>query len=141
MAPIKRKSDAAGQGDRPGKIPKSLASTAISLLKEEAPFPRGGASVLTPLEYKQIKIQAKKDVLFEQTTGKRAPINDYEDAEIDETSGENLHGIEEPKSKKGKVSQKHKKGAPNIGQEKALRIESLSYKARFWTHLLIRLSS
>jgi rRNA biogenesis protein RRP5 len=38
-----------------------------SILRDEEPsFPRGGGSVLTPLERKQIQIQATRDVLFEQ---------------------------------------------------------------------------
>lgn len=31
----------------------------------EEDFPRGGASVLTPLEVRQIKNKAERDVLFE----------------------------------------------------------------------------
>ncbi|KAJ3156683.1 rRNA biogenesis protein rrp5 [Geranomyces michiganensis] len=34
---------------------------------EEQAFPRGGASALTPLEYREVSDQAKQDVLFEQT--------------------------------------------------------------------------
>ncbi|CAK7273512.1 rRNA bioproteinsis protein rrp5 [Sporothrix epigloea] len=46
------------------------AATLVSRLKEDEPlFPRGGGSVLTPLEYKQIQVQAKSDALFDQHTG------------------------------------------------------------------------
>jgi rRNA biogenesis protein RRP5 len=38
---------------------------------EEKSFPRGGASVLTPLEHKQVQIKATEDVLFEQSNSKR----------------------------------------------------------------------
>ncbi|KAL8373876.1 hypothetical protein RB599_000872 [Gaeumannomyces hyphopodioides] len=49
------------------------APPVISRLKEDEPmFPRGGGSVLSPLEHKQIQIQAKKDVLFEQESGAQA---------------------------------------------------------------------
>ncbi|CAK7216611.1 rRNA bioproteinsis protein rrp5 [Sporothrix bragantina] len=45
------------------------AATLVSRLKEDEPlFPRGGGSVLTPLEYKQIQVQAKSDALFDQHT-------------------------------------------------------------------------
>ncbi|KAI0603338.1 hypothetical protein F4775DRAFT_533283, partial [Biscogniauxia sp. FL1348] len=50
--------------------PKPADAPTISRLKEEEPlFPRGGGSVLSPLEHKQISIQAKQDVLFEQEAG------------------------------------------------------------------------
>ncbi|KAK3295771.1 uncharacterized protein B0H64DRAFT_432451 [Chaetomium fimeti] len=62
------------KGAKEPKSPAKPAATAVvSKLKEEEPlFPRGGGSVLTPLEQKQISIQAKKDVLFEeQSEGKK----------------------------------------------------------------------
>ena len=44
----------------------------VSLLQDtERSFPRGGASVLTPLEHKQIQLQATKDALFEESGQKR----------------------------------------------------------------------
>ena len=46
---------------------KPASTAGVSRLKEEEPlFPRGGGSVLSPLEHRQISIQAKQDVLFEQ---------------------------------------------------------------------------
>ena len=38
--------------------------------EEEVAFPRGGASILTPLEHKQIQIEASRDVLFKQQGAK-----------------------------------------------------------------------
>ncbi|KAI1116184.1 hypothetical protein F5Y14DRAFT_408468 [Nemania sp. NC0429] len=53
--------------------PKPASAAGVSRLKEEAPlFPRGGGSVLSPLEHRQISIQAKQDVLFEQESGQGA---------------------------------------------------------------------
>ncbi|KAJ4304261.1 rRNA biogenesis protein rrp5 [Collariella sp. IMI 366227] len=51
------------KGEKQQKSPaKPAPTTIVSKLKEEEPlFPRGGGSVLTPLEQKQISIQAKKD--------------------------------------------------------------------------------
>jgi len=46
-------------------------STLRASKDEEASFPRGGSSILTPLEFKQISNDATKDVLFE-TGGLRA---------------------------------------------------------------------
>ncbi len=128
MALKKRKVDAGREDVRPSKRSKPLVGIASSTLREEEPFPRGGASVLTPLEHKQIKIQAKQDVLFEQTTGKKAPRSEYEDAEAEELSGEEPQQAVESKSKKGKTSQRQKKNGSTLAQERNLRIESLSYK-------------
>ena len=112
---------------RPEK--KQKPSTAkLSVLKEEEPaFPRGGASILTPLEHKQIRIQAKQDVLFEQATGTKAVRNDFEDAENDE----DMLGQEDaPVSKtKSRARSKGKKNAEKgATRERDVRIEGLSYK-------------
>lgn len=47
--------------DPDAKAQKSLLSSAA-----EIAFPRGGASVLTPMEIKEVSNEAKRDVLFEQ---------------------------------------------------------------------------
>lgn len=45
----------------------AVTAPLVSRLKEDEPlFPRGGGSVLTPLEVKQIQVQAKRDALFDQ---------------------------------------------------------------------------
>ncbi|KAF2486083.1 hypothetical protein BDY17DRAFT_290821 [Neohortaea acidophila] len=81
------------------------------LQQEERAFPRGGASVLTPLDHKQIKAQAERDVLFEQNTGaslgeeeenagavrhakkpKRSKSNKYEDGKVEKPSIK-IHGL------------------------------------------------
>ena len=128
MAVKKRKGDVGRESGRPEKKAKPSVGIASSILKEEAPFPRGGASVLTPLEHKQIKIQAKQDVLFEQATGKKVPRKEFEDLETGELSGEENQGAVESIPKKRKLSQKQQKKGIKSAQEKALRIESLSYK-------------
>lgn len=66
------KSDAKRSADS-----KPASTSTVSRLKEEEPlFPRGGGSILTPLEHKQISIQAKQDVLFEQESGQKAKKSD-----------------------------------------------------------------
>ncbi|KAI9824997.1 MAG: hypothetical protein M1819_000626 [Sarea resinae] len=148
MAPIKRKGGAADEStshaqnsskkhpnpdtrpqkrqrsdtDKPAAAPaKPVVST---LLKDDEPsFPRGGASVLTPLEHKQIQIDAARDVLFEQNgsaKAKRGP-KDEEDlfgAEPDEST---------PKKRKSKAKSKKEKTSTEQ-QEEEVRIEGLSYK-------------
>jgi rRNA biogenesis protein RRP5 len=85
---------------------KPAPAPAVSLLREEEPlFPRGGASVLTPLEHKQIQIEAKNDALFEQEAA---------------ASG-----------KKEKVKGKKRKsdaGATTAQSEDDVKIESLNFK-------------
>lgn len=95
--------------------PKSI------LQQEDRAFPRGGASVLTPLEQKQIRNQAERDVLFEQRTGKPAE-NDDPDLFDDDVKDE-----VQPKSKKQKKrpqSNEHsqKKDQPGV------KVHGLNYK-------------
>ena len=128
MAPIKRKNDAAA-GARPEKKLKSSTSTQKkSLLREEEPaFPRGGASILTPLEYKQIQIQAKQDVLFEQNTGQKAARNEFEDEGNDEDLPGQLGGPIKKSKNNSKIRDKMGKKL-GVVEEVAVRIEGLSYK-------------
>ncbi|KAK4200448.1 hypothetical protein QBC40DRAFT_279966, partial [Triangularia verruculosa] len=91
-----------------GAKPPKPSAPATSLLKEEEPlFPRGGASVLTPLEQKQIQIQAKNDVLFEEAASKKS-------------GGEKTKKKKARKSKGGDV-------APEK-DENAVKVESLNFK-------------
>lgn len=81
----------------------------ISKMKEEeAAFPRGGASVLTPLEHKQIQIEATRDALFEQ---------DNAIADVGAST------------KKQKSKSKGKKSNDEVATaEETVKIEGLSYK-------------
>ena len=124
--------------DRSSKKRKSASfaengdrTVAHSILKEEEPsFPRGGASVLTPLEYKQIQIRAKKDVLFEQKTGKKHVQLDSDDEENeDELDGMDVDKDEVPRKAKSKA--KYKKESKKL-EGPALRIEGLSYKVCYY---------
>ncbi|KAI1393868.1 nucleic acid-binding protein [Hypoxylon trugodes] len=110
--PSKRnKSDKTSAKDDAKPSSKSTSAAAVSRLKEEEPlFPRGGGSVLTPLEHKQISIQAKQDVLFEQESGQGAN-------NPDRTS----------KKKKTKASKDGKSANFHQGDESA-KIESLNFK-------------
>jgi rRNA biogenesis protein RRP5 len=107
------------------KVGKSTAPKAplvpkISRVREEeAAFPRGGASILTPLEHKQIQIEATRDVLFEQEGGKSSRAEEAGGG--DESVVRKKH---KPKSKG-----KGKKAAENAEpEEETVKIEGLSYK-------------
>lgn len=86
---------------------KPAPAPTVSLLREEEPlFPRGGASVLTPLEHKQIQIEAKNDALFEQeaaASGKKEKV-------------------------KGKKRKSEAGGATTVRSEDDVKIESLNFK-------------
>jgi rRNA biogenesis protein RRP5 len=110
---------------RPEENEKSTSSNKIPAVpklskarEEEAAFPRGGASVLTPLEHKQIQIEATRDVLFEQGAKSAATA---------EEGGEAQNATR--KKTKSKLKGKGKKGGEEASpQEETVKIEGLSYK-------------
>jgi rRNA biogenesis protein RRP5 len=120
-----RKTDSAASPAKPSAKPSTETRNPVqaSVFKdEERSFPRGGASVLTPLEHKQIQIKATQDVLFEQSGQKRAAEKSDEEAD----SGSDDSAAEGAKSKK---SRKHKKKAKATEEEEQrVRVESLSFK-------------
>ncbi|TVY84220.1 rRNA biogenesis protein rrp5 [Lachnellula suecica] len=96
-----------------GERKSAPVSTKLAQLRdEEVAFPRGGASVLTPLEHKQIQIEATRDVLFEQGAKDSGEV------------GAALPAKKKPKSKgKGKKSNEQAEE-----EEEGVKIEGLSYK-------------
>lgn len=104
------------KGAKPPKSPaKPAAAPAVTKLKEEEPlFPRGGGSVLTPLEQKQISIQAKKDVLFEEHSAAQK-------------------GGDTAARKKRRKSRADETATKSSKDEDAVKIESLNFKVgRIW---------
>lgn len=96
------------------KTPSS-AKPIAAIQGDEPLFPRGGGSVLTPLEHKQITIQAKQDALFEGDSGKPSRKTEKSD-----------------KKRKRKSSKKEDKTSDaSAKDEDAVRIEGLNYKV--WT--------
>ncbi|CAK7263833.1 rRNA bioproteinsis protein rrp5 [Sporothrix epigloea] len=87
------------------------AATLVSRLKEDEPlFPRGGGSILTPLEYKQIQVQAKNDALFDQHTG---------------AATDQVDALSKKKQKSKRKIDDKPTGAPTTS---GVKIESLNYK-------------
>ncbi|KAF1957896.1 nucleic acid-binding protein [Byssothecium circinans] len=113
-----RKSDAAEQPtpSKAGSAPKSVFKD------EEKAFPRGGASVLTPLEHKQIQVKANQDVLFEQAGHKRSG----EDGLSDENSDAGEEGAS--KTVKKRKSKKSKTAEDDEVKEKKIKASGLSLK-------------
>ena len=105
---------------RPDEERKSVAgSTKLSQGRDEdVAFPRGGASNLTPLEHKQIQIEATRDVLFELEQGAKE-------------NGEG--GAVPPARKKSKSKGKSKKSNEQAQEEEeSVKIERLSYKVFYF---------
>ncbi|KAI9754902.1 MAG: hypothetical protein M4579_004502 [Chaenotheca gracillima] len=98
--------------------------TYTSVLRDEEPaFPRGGASVLTPLEYKQIKADATRDVLFEQSNPKT--VRHGSDDEVEDASAATAAP---PRKKRPGKSKGKPAPADTTNEEKAVRIQGLTYK-------------
>ena len=131
MVSMKRKSSPEIGKEKPSKKSKPAPSQTqnVSILKGEEPaFPRGGASVLTPLEHKQIQIQATRDVLFEQKTGKKSGPLDSEDEENEDDQDGAPVKVSKPKGSIRKPKQKSREnGGSEARKESGVRIEGLSY--------------
>ena len=125
MGPVKRKMPHVDHRSPKRQRKSENAGEPTKLLREEeAAFPRGGASILTPLEHKQIQIDATRDVLFEQSaSGKLGGSDD----------GGGVNSASEAPRRQKKTRAKKSKGT-NAGTEKEaseVRIESLSYKVSY----------
>lgn len=111
---------------RPGEKEQKSSTTKVpqgpkisKIRDEDVAFPRGGASILTPLEHKQIQIEATRDVLFEQQGAKAKR------ADADGEEAENARSAK----KKSKPKGKGKKGIDTAEpEEETVKIEGLSYR-------------
>ena len=92
-------------------------STLHASKDEEASFPRGGGSILTPLEFKQISNDAAKDVLFES---------------------ENMKAKSTKKRKKRPV--REGLGESKRSEQKGVKAEGLSYKVGLFSSKIITTS-
>ncbi|KAK6363228.1 rRNA biogenesis protein rrp5 [Orbilia blumenaviensis] len=107
----------AQQQQKPAAAAAEALTTQSSLRKsnkDEPSFPRGGASALTPLEYKEVVNEATREVLFE-TKEEKAPV-------ADKTTKKRR-----TPAAKGSSTKKHKKGEVD-DEEPEIKIEQLSYK-------------
>lgn len=110
-------------------------ATDLSVLRDDEPaFPRGGAGVLTPLEKKQIQMEATRDVLFEQKGPKKSSGDgedddgdDDEDADMDGKADGTTTAKKPRKQRKSKVKKKAEKEA---SETKGVRVEGLNFKVR-----------
>lgn len=101
--------------------PPNPAKSVLQL--EEKSFPRGGGSVLTPLEHKQIHNEAARDVLFEQSGIKRSAPDSLSDEEGIERQKETAKPSKKRKKSKGSLEIK-----TSFEEARLDRVEGLSYR-------------
>lgn len=113
----------------PSKEDKNAKPKSSILTKEQTAFPRGGASVLTPLERKQIRAKAAQDADREQK-----PIQDLfrEGGPVAESDSDGDATTEaqvqvKKRDKKTKKSKKHSESSAS-GTNPEIHIDSLGYK-------------
>ncbi|PHH69230.1 hypothetical protein CDD80_6934 [Ophiocordyceps camponoti-rufipedis] len=81
----------------------------VSLLRNEEPmFPRGGGSILTPLEKRQIHLDARADALRDEEFGGAAPVVDGK--------------------KRRRMGKDEGKGKKTVVEEPGVKVESLNFK-------------
>jgi len=85
-------------------------STLRASKDEETSFPRGGGSILTPLEFKQISNDAAKDVLFETENAKAKSAK------------------KKPMREGSRGDKRAKKDESKKSEQKWIKAEGLSYK-------------
>ena len=130
MASEKRKRAREPETDRAEKKPKpSKPTSRLTGPKEEPAFQRGGASILTPLEQKQIQFQATRDALFEQSTGQKARNTEYGDDENEEEAY--IEPTAAPANTKRKRTVRRDRDESSASLKgSGVRIEGLSYRVR-----------
>jgi len=99
-------------------------STLHASKDEEASFPRGGGSILTPLEFKQISNDAAKDVLFESENVKSKSTKRKKRPMREGSGGD--------KRAKGDESKR--------SEQKGVKAEGLSYKVGLFSSKIITTS-
>lgn len=124
---IREKSQSTSSKPSATSSPTLQTKPSLSVLNSnERSFPRGGASALTPLEKKQIQIQATRDVLFEQA-GTKPTKHDFDSDGSDEVEDKVVEN-ERPASKKRKKRSSSKAEKKVEDAEPTVKAEGLSYK-------------
>jgi rRNA biogenesis protein RRP5 len=121
----KQRTGASGDGRTKSDTSSAPKSSELTVLRDDEPsFPRGGGSVLTPLERKQIQIQATKDVLFEQKGAKDSSeaFENDEDAEMEDVD-DTATATKKSRKRKTKSSK-----ADETKDKQGVRIEGLHFK-------------
>jgi rRNA biogenesis protein RRP5 len=118
------KSSKAGTGSS-----KSSNPVPISLWTNEQPaFPRGGASLLTPIERKQIEAQATRDALKEHASSGDLFSTSGRVHDESDKKGITQSIPDRSKQRRKKTSKMHKPSDGGKQESAAVRIEGLSHK-------------
>ena len=105
----------------------------VSVLRDDEPaFPRGGASILTPLERKQIHNEATRDVLFEQkgsknSSGAAGEEDEDGDDDVDVDGAGDSAAAKKPR-KQRKTKAKKRAEEKKAADKKGVRVEGLNFK-------------
>jgi rRNA biogenesis protein RRP5 len=118
------KSSKAGAGSsKPGNpVPTSLWKN------EQPAFPRGGASLLTPIERKQIEAQATRDALKEHASSSDLFSTSGKVRDESHKEGITQRTPDGSKHRRKKTSKRHEPSEGGQQENAAVRIEGLSYK-------------
>ncbi|KAL2011206.1 hypothetical protein VTN00DRAFT_3924 [Thermoascus crustaceus] len=143
MAPVKRKGNVAedatarqpqkrvrvGADEQKKDQKENVKASELTVLRDDEPaFPRGGGSVLTPLEKKQIHMKATRDVLFEQK-GSGKPAGGLESEDEDDAMEDVDEAAPAPKkARKSKTKGKKKNAEQKASEKQGVRIEGLNFK-------------
>lgn len=96
-------------------------SVKASLLSgEDRAFPRGGATVLTPLEQRQIRVEAERDVLFEEAGKTKVSKEEYDGSDQETAVKSKTKG--KPAAKRSKTTTSDTKASDQI------KIQGLGFK-------------
>jgi rRNA biogenesis protein RRP5 len=127
---LKRQPFSEGNAKTTAVTPASSKLPTISQLANEQPaFPRGGAGILTPLEKKQIRAQAERDVLIEQKRKKSKEFFDsHEDDELSSDAQDAPLSEVGERVKKSRSKKSSKKAKVKDQTDLTPRIEGLNYK-------------
>ncbi|KAK9451948.1 uncharacterized protein V1518DRAFT_409980 [Limtongia smithiae] len=124
-----RAKPAAGDKPKTGANDASVVTPPSTLRKHDelADFPRGGGSVLTPLEYKEVANEAARDVLFEYAQAGNAPKKaKTEKKQLTESGTSKQDRIRRKQIRNQQSSQRAEQAAAN-GVPK-IKIDGLTFK-------------
>jgi rRNA biogenesis protein RRP5 len=95
---------------------------------EQPAFPRGGASLLTPIERKQIEAQATRDALKEHANSSDLFSTSGKVRDESYKEGTTQRSTDGSKHRRKKTSKRHEPSEGGQQENAAVRIEGLSYK-------------
>ncbi|ORX72165.1 hypothetical protein DL89DRAFT_265795 [Linderina pennispora] len=120
----------AGKGDKKHNSKKGEKKASKKIATEVEDFPRGGASGLTPLEYREVSRQAEREVLFSDGVLASDVADKKKQKKHKRRSSEDGGSVEKKKKKTKKSQPTEDVETETLDQiiDRAAPVESLSYK-------------